>query len=48
MEDTIRFHGHNERLSVENYVKTVNYYHHIILTSDQKQIDDGTIVKDEL
>jgi len=47
-EDTKRFHGHNERISVENYMKTVNYYHHIIMNSNEKEIPDQPLVKDEL
>ncbi|CAG2178566.1 unnamed protein product, partial [Oppiella nova] len=47
-EDTKRFHGHNERITVDNYIKTVNYYHHIIVNSDYKDIPDRQPVKDEL
>ncbi|CAG2113105.1 unnamed protein product [Medioppia subpectinata] len=47
-EDTKRFHGHNERIKVDNYLKTVNYYHHIIVNSDNKDIPDRPVVKDEL
>ncbi|XP_054168834.1 N-fatty-acyl-amino acid synthase/hydrolase PM20D1-like [Oppia nitens] len=47
-EDTVRFHGHNERISVDNYMKTVNYYHHIIVNSDLKDLADKPLVKDEL
>lgn len=32
------FHGHNERISIENYGKAVNFYHHIILASDKPDI----------
>ena len=29
------FHGHDERISVQNYLQMVNYYKHLILSSDQ-------------
>lgn len=47
-KDTSRFHGHNERISVDNYLKTVNFYHHIILNSDKKELELGRPAKDEL
>ncbi|XP_042908685.1 N-fatty-acyl-amino acid synthase/hydrolase PM20D1 isoform X1 [Parasteatoda tepidariorum] len=31
-----RFHGHNERISVENYEKVVNFFLHLIKNSDDK------------
>ena len=46
--DTKRFHGHDERISVDNYLKTVNFYHHIMLNSDKKELDMGRPFKDEL
>lgn len=46
--DTKRFHGHNERISVDNYLKTVNFYHHIILNSDKPVLDRNLLIKDEL
>ncbi|GAB1597757.1 N-fatty-acyl-amino acid synthase/hydrolase PM20D1.2 isoform X1 [Argonauta hians] len=34
IEDSSMVHGDNERLSVSNYAKIVNFYHHVILNSD--------------
>lgn len=47
-EDSKRFHGHNERISVDNYLQTVNFYHHIMLNSDLKELPKGSPGKDEL
>ncbi|KAI2797393.1 hypothetical protein RDWZM_000226 [Blomia tropicalis] len=47
-EDMKRFHGHNERISVDNYLKTVNFYHHIMMNSDKPKLDIDYTVKDEL
>jgi len=47
-QDMKRFHGHDERISVENYERCVNYYHHIILTSDGSEVPGRKPVKDEL
>ena len=46
--DTKRFHGHNERISTDNYLKTVNFYHHVMLNSDKKELHGGRPAKDEL
>lgn len=37
-EEIILFHGHNERISIDNYVKAVNIYHHIVLSSDRAEL----------
>lgn len=34
LEEMKSFHGHDERLSVVNYEKLINFYHHLILNSD--------------
>ncbi|RWS13138.1 ATP-binding cassette sub-family A member 1-like protein [Dinothrombium tinctorium] len=47
-EDLVRVHGHNERISVDNYVKVVNFYHHLILISDNEKLPETKIIKDEL
>lgn len=47
-EDMSRFHGHNERIAVDNYLKTVNFYHHIMLNSDKSELEGALPVKDEL
>lgn len=43
------FHGHDERISIQNYEQVVNFYHHVMLMSDLPELmrDEG-IVKDEL
>ena len=33
--DLPRFHGINERISVKNYEQAINFYHHLILNSDE-------------
>ncbi len=37
-EDTARFHGLNERISVKNYEQAVNFYYHLIQNSDQESL----------
>ena len=32
--DTKRFHGFNERISVDNFVQTVEFYHRLIRNAD--------------
>ena len=39
-------HGHNERISIDNYLKVVNFYHHIMINSDRERLDPIK-VKDE-
>ena len=34
LEDTKMVHGHNEKIAVDNYLKMIQYYIHIILRSD--------------
>uniref|UniRef100_T1K6Q8 Peptidase M20 dimerisation domain-containing protein n=1 Tax=Tetranychus urticae TaxID=32264 RepID=T1K6Q8_TETUR len=46
-EDIILFHGHDERISVENYVKAVNFYHHLILAADRSELPKPR-VRDEM
>ena len=38
-EDTARFHGLNERISVENYEQAVNFYYHLIKNSDSDNLE---------
>ena len=47
MTDLNRIHGHNERISVDNYIKLINFYHHLIISSNEKTLDAKPI-KDEL
>lgn len=42
------FHGHDERLSVENYEKLINFYHHLVLNSDDPKLNFGPETRDEL
>lgn len=42
------FHGHDERITIDNYVKMVNYYHHLMVASDEPLLKPDSIVKDEL
>lgn len=46
--DAKLFHGHDERISIANYLKIVNYYHHLFLSSDEAVLKKDYIVKDEL
>lgn len=39
MEQFSIVHGHNERISKDNYLKLVNFYHHIIMNSNDAQVD---------
>lgn len=43
-----RFHGHDERIKIDNYVKLVNFYHHVIITADSPVLEKQQRVKDEL
>lgn len=42
------FHGHDERISVDNYVRVINFYHHLIQISDQESLSRALPLKDEL
>ncbi|XP_053208572.1 N-fatty-acyl-amino acid synthase/hydrolase PM20D1.2-like [Panonychus citri] len=46
-EEIHLFHGNDERISVENYVKAVNFYHHLILAADRSHLPKPK-VSDEL
>lgn len=37
-EDLKRFHGNNERISVQNYEQVINFYYHLLVNAD-----DGTL-----
>ncbi|KAI2802004.1 hypothetical protein BLOT_010196 [Blomia tropicalis] len=39
-------HGHNERISESNYLKLVNFYHHVMLNSNRARLDHP-LMKDE-
>ena len=36
--DIRRFHGDNERISVENYGQAINYYSHLITNADREAL----------
>ena len=38
-EDAKRIHGFNERISVENYEKTINYFYHLMINADAANLD---------
>ncbi|GAB6022286.1 hypothetical protein CHUAL_006412 [Chamberlinius hualienensis] len=49
--DTQRYHGDNERISIKNYEKVINFYHHLILNADKAEIssfDDNKKYKVDL
>lgn len=48
IEEMKCFHGHDERLSVVNYEKLLNFYHHLILNSDKVKLNLKPKQKDEL
>lgn len=37
LDEMKRFHGHDERISLENYENLINFYHHLILNSDSAE-----------
>lgn len=39
-------HGHDERISTDNYLQLVNFYHHVILNSNKVQLE-LPLVRDE-
>ncbi|KAL4226044.1 hypothetical protein ACF0H5_014032 [Mactra antiquata] len=38
-DDPKRFHGNNERISINNYEQAVNFYYHVIMNSNKKSIE---------
>ncbi|GFR12004.1 hypothetical protein TNCT_716871 [Trichonephila clavata] len=38
INETGRFHGHNERIGVKNYVDVVNFFVHLIKNSDETEV----------
>lgn len=34
LSDVSRYHGHNERISVDNYHQAVNFYYRVIRNAD--------------
>lgn len=48
IEEMKCFHGHDERLSVKNYENLLNFYHHLILNSDEVKLDFTSKSREEL
>lgn len=48
IHDAKLFHGHDEHISVTNYIRIINFYHHLMLSSDRESLLDPNLVKDEL
>lgn len=46
-DDFKLFHGHNERISKDNYIKTINFYHHLMINADKDKLEPK-VAKDEL
>ena len=39
LKDFSIVHGHNERISKDNYLKLINFYHHVMINSNKLQPD---------
>lgn len=39
LEEMKRFHGHDERISLENYENLINFFHHLILNSESPALN---------
>ena len=39
-DDLKRFHGVNERISIQNYEEAINFYYHVIKNADEKQLPE--------
>lgn len=48
LEEMNRFHGHDERISLKNYEGLINFYHHLILNSDERDLAIKPSQRDEL
>lgn len=48
LEEMKRFHGHDERISLENYENLINFYHHLIQNSDAERLKFNTEHREEL
>lgn len=48
VEEMKCFHGHDERLSVQNYENLLNFYHHLIINSDEEKLEFRPKTHDEL
>lgn len=36
--DEKRFHGVNERISIDNYEQAINFYYHVMINADQSAL----------
>lgn len=48
IEEMKCFHGHDERLSLQNYENLLNFYHHLILNSDKNNLEFKPKQREEL
>lgn len=48
LEEMKRFHGDDERISLENYENLINFFHHLIQNSDLPRLNFSSIARDEL
>lgn len=48
LQETKLFHGHDERISVKNYEKLINFYHHLMLNSNEPRVEFEAPEHDEL
>lgn len=48
LDEMKRFHGHDERISLENYENLINFYHHLIENSDSEKLNFKPKVRSEL
>ena len=42
------FHGHDEHITKDNYIRVVNFYHHLIMSSDRETLEAAKAFRDEL
>lgn len=47
-EDLKRFHGNNERISVQNYEQVINFYYHLLVNADEGTLPPFHKHNDEL
>lgn len=48
LEEMKRFHGNDERISLENYENLINFYHHLIQNSDSAKLNFKSELRSEL
>lgn len=47
LDEMTRFHGDNERISLENFENLINFFHHLIQNSDKPSLKFTTTARDE-